>query len=129
MSLAVFLYFHLVKYFEFGDTKAAEFTGMMVGKSDNAVRVWSKRFFNDGGVIAQFKQGKYWRVGVVWTSEELNKLEFSMVAKKKGTFVDSHECIDVVEYRLIFLRRMVALEFLNQENLQLMKLATLCPAI
>ena len=36
--------------------------------------------------------------------------------KKKGTFVDGHERIDVVEYRTKFLRRMVALGFLNANN-------------
>ena len=41
-----------------------------------------------------------------------------MVCKKKGRFVDGHERDDVVEYRKMFLRRMVALGFLffNRDN-------------
>jgi len=38
------------------------------------------------------------------------------VNKKKGTFVDGHERDDVVEYCKTFLRRMVALGFLNRDN-------------
>ena len=34
----------------------------------------------------------------------------------KGTFVDGHECDDVVEYHQKFLRRMVSLGFLNSNN-------------
>ena len=34
----------------------------------------------------------------------------------KGTFVDGHERDNVVEYRKTFLRRMLALGFLNESN-------------
>ena len=43
----------------------------------------------------------------------MHKLEFEVVAKKKGTFVDGHEPDDVVEYRKKFLWRM---GFLNASN-------------
>ena len=39
-----------------------------------------------------------------------------MIDAKKGTYVDGHERSDVVEYRAQFLRKMVALGFLNREN-------------
>ena len=42
------------------------------------------------------------------------ELGFSVVRKKKGTYVDGHEREDVVEYRKIFWRRMVALGFLDE---------------
>ena len=46
----------------------------------------------------------------------LHELGFSVVSKKKGTFVDGHEREDVVQYRSKFLRRMVTLGFLNPSN-------------
>ena len=39
-----------------------------------------------------------------------------MVDAKKGTYVDGHERSDVVEYGTQFLRKMVALGFLNRDN-------------
>ena len=44
------------------------------------------------------------------------ELGFSVVRKKKGTYVDGHERDDVVEYCQKFLRRMVSLGFLNESN-------------
>lgn len=46
----------------------------------------------------------------------LHELGFSVIYAKIGTYVDGHEQSDVVEYRAQFLKRMVALGFLNQEN-------------
>ena len=39
-----------------------------------------------------------------------------VLASKKGSYVDGHEREDVVESRKKFLRRMVSLGFLNQNN-------------
>ena len=50
------------------------------------------------------------------TGRKWCELGFSVVSKKKGTFVDGHECEDVVQYRSKFLRRMVTLGFLNPSN-------------
>lgn len=172
VSLGLFLCFQLKKHMDLGDTRAAELAGLMIGKSDRAVREWRSEFFKNDGQIPESKQGKYQRSGVMWSSEHLNKkasqyirenanvkgkpnltiamfcqwvnddllpnttlepgfprkiafetarkwmheLGFSVVAKKKGTYVDGHERDDVVEYRRTFLRRMVGLGFLNQEN-------------
>ena len=46
----------------------------------------------------------------------MHELGFNVMCKKKGTFVGGHERDDVVEYRKTFLRRMVALGFLNRDN-------------
>ena len=46
----------------------------------------------------------------------LHELGFSVIDAKKGTYMDGHERSDVVEYRAQFLRKMVALGFLNREN-------------
>ena len=46
----------------------------------------------------------------------MHELGFEVVAKKKGTCVDRHKRDDVVEHRKRFLRKVVALGFLNKEN-------------
>ena len=46
----------------------------------------------------------------------MHQLGFAVVASKKGAFVDGHERQDVVEYRKKFLRKMIALGFLNSLN-------------
>ena len=46
----------------------------------------------------------------------LHELGFSVLDKKKGTFVDGHERDDVVEYRSKFLRKLIGLGFLNEGN-------------
>lgn len=56
------------------------------------------------------------KIGVETSRKWMHQLGFSVVNKKKGTFVDGHERDDVVEYRKTFLRRMVALGFLNRDN-------------
>ena len=72
VSLGLFLCFQLSKYLQLGETKAAELSGMMIGKSDKAVREW-RAYFNDNGEIPESKQGKYQRSGIVWNNEALNK--------------------------------------------------------
>ena len=46
----------------------------------------------------------------------LHELGFVVVTKKKGTFVDGHELDDVIESRRQFLRRMIGLGFLHENN-------------
>ena len=46
----------------------------------------------------------------------LHELGFEVLTAKKGCFVDGHERDDVVEYRGKFLRKMVGLGFLNENN-------------
>ena len=46
----------------------------------------------------------------------LHEIGFEVIDAKKGTYVDGHERADVVEYRGKFLRKMVALGFLNEDN-------------
>ena len=71
VSLALFLCFQLSKHFEIGETRAAEFAGMMVGRSDKTVHEWRKEFLEEGEV-PESKQGKYQRSGVLWSDEGLN---------------------------------------------------------
>lgn len=56
------------------------------------------------------------KIGIETARKWMHELGFSVVVKKKGTYVDGHERDDVVEYRKTFLRRMVALGFLNRDN-------------
>ena len=72
VSLGIFLCFQLTKQLDIGDTKAAELSGIMIGKSDRTVREWRTRFFVNNGEIPESKQGKYQRSGILWTSEDLN---------------------------------------------------------
>jgi len=46
----------------------------------------------------------------------LHQIDFQIIEKKKGTFVDGHERDDVIEYHSNFLRKIVGLGFLNQTN-------------
>ena len=46
----------------------------------------------------------------------LHQLGFEYLSPKKGSFVDGHERVDVVEYRKKFLRRIVSLGFLRRDN-------------
>ena len=73
VSLGLFLYFQLTKVLSMGETKAAEVAGMMIGKSERTIREWRSHFI-ENGEIPECKQGKYQRSGVLWTSEELNKM-------------------------------------------------------
>lgn len=52
--------------------KAAECAEIMIGRSECTVRQWL-RDFNENGEIPDYKQGKYQRTGVLWSSEELNE--------------------------------------------------------
>ena len=73
VSLGLFICFQLTKQFELGETKAAELAGMMIGKSDRAIREWIAHF-NENGEIPESKQGKCQRSGVLWVNEDLNKI-------------------------------------------------------
>ena len=46
----------------------------------------------------------------------LHHLGFEVLDHKKGTYCDGHERDDVVEYRGKFIRKMIALGFLNKDN-------------
>ena len=60
-----------------------------------------------------FEPGFPRKIGIETARKWLHELGFSVVNKKKGTFVDGHERDDVVGHRKMFLRRMVALGFHN----------------
>ena len=56
------------------------------------------------------------KIGVETARKWMHEMGFMVLMSKKGTFVDGHERDDVVQYRKRFLRRMVALGFLNTNN-------------
>ena len=80
VSLAVFLCFQLAKHFKLGETKAAELSALMTGKSDKTVREWRK-YFCDNGQIPECKQGHYQRSGVVSHNEDLNRKATKYIRK------------------------------------------------
>ena len=67
------------------------------------------------------------KIAVETARKWMHVLGFEVVAKKKGTFVDGHECEDV-EYRKKFLRRMVSLGFLYASNAPTDKVKKALPA-
>ena len=84
VSLGLFLCYHLQHLFNFTQTKAAEYVGVMLGKSDCTIRQWCHDFI-ESGEVPESKQGKYQRSGVLWSSEELNE--------KASTFVREHAAV------------------------------------
>lgn len=72
VALGLFLSFQLSKHLNLGETRSAEFAGLMIGRSDRTVREWRSYFYNNDGEIPDCKQGKYQRSGVLWSSEDLN---------------------------------------------------------
>ena len=55
-------------------------------------------------------------IGCETARKWMHEMGFEVLTSKKGSFVDGHERVDVVEYRKRFLRRMVSLGFLNSTN-------------
>lgn len=73
VSLGLFLCFQLGRQLDMGETRAAELAGLMIGKSDKAVRECRNHFFQNDGEVPEGKQGKYQHSGVMWLNEDLNK--------------------------------------------------------
>ena len=78
ISLGLFLQYNLTNLLSMATTKAAEYTGIMLGKSDRTVRQW-KADFRENGCIPDTKQGRYQRSGILWSSEDLNKKAYKFV--------------------------------------------------
>lgn len=72
VSLGLFLLFQMMLIFRFSIMKAAEYTSILIQRSEHTVCKWRKLFFLHGEVPRN-KQGKYERSGVMWSSEDLNK--------------------------------------------------------
>ena len=72
ISLALFLTYNLVNLLNLSFTNAAEYIGIMIGKSERTVRQWHADF-RENGAILDSKQGRYQRSGILWSSEQLNK--------------------------------------------------------
>lgn len=56
------------------------------------------------------------KIGIETARKWMHELGFSVMQKKKGSFVDGHKRDDVVKYHNTFLRRMASLGFLNCNN-------------
>lgn len=56
------------------------------------------------------------KISIETARQWMHKMGFQVLTAKKGSFVDGHEREDVVDYRKKFLRRMIALGFLNRNN-------------
>ena len=78
ISLGLFLQYNLTNLLSMATTKAAEYTGIMLGKSDRTVRQW-KADFRENGCIPDTKQGRYQRSGILWSSEDLKKKAYKFV--------------------------------------------------
>ena len=72
ISLALFLTYNFVSLFNFSYTKAAEYVGIMISKSERTVRQWHTDFRGNSAILDS-KQGRYQRSGILWSSEQLNK--------------------------------------------------------
>ena len=72
ISLPLFLTYNFVSLFNFSYTKAAEYVGIMISKSERTVRQWHTDF-RENSAILDSKQGRYQRSGILWSSEQLNK--------------------------------------------------------
>lgn len=73
VSLGLFICFQLKNILGKGETEAAELAGMMIMKCEKTIRDWRSKFFDNGGVVEETKQGRYQRTGVLWKNEDLNK--------------------------------------------------------
>ena len=56
---SLFLCFQLSRHLGVGETKAAELSALMIGKSDKIVREWRKSFYEHDGEIQETSQGRY----------------------------------------------------------------------
>ena len=73
VSLGLFLCFHLEQLRGLSKTMAAEYIGIMMGKSERTIRQWKANFIENGYEVPESKQGRYQRSGILWSSEELNR--------------------------------------------------------
>ena len=72
VSLGLFLCFQLSKTLDIGETKAAEYAALMIGRNEQTLREWRSSFFEHEGEIVDSSQGKYQRSGVLWSIECFN---------------------------------------------------------
>jgi hypothetical protein len=75
VSLRIFLSHHLEKLVGLSKMLAAEYTGMMLSKSESTIRQWRANLSRVVIIARQFQQGQYQQSGVLWSSKDLNKKE------------------------------------------------------
>ena len=61
--------FHLKALLRVNATTAAEYTSIMMGKSEKTIRTW---YFDNGTEIKENMQGRYQRRGLLWSNKDLN---------------------------------------------------------
>ncbi len=69
ISLCLFLDFHLKTLLRVNATTAAEYTSIMMGKSEKTIRTWINKNFDK---IKENMQGRYQCRGLLWSNEDLN---------------------------------------------------------
>ena len=78
ISLSLFLTYNLKSLLNLSTTNAADYAGIMLGKSDRTIRQWHADFHKNGS-ISDSKQGRYQRTGILWSCEDLNKKAYQYV--------------------------------------------------
>ena len=56
------------------------------------------------------------KIGMETSRKWLHEMGFEVLTPRKGIFIDGHEQEDVVEYRKVFLRRLLKIGFLHFTN-------------
>ena len=95
--LGLFLSFQLSTITGKRETEAAELAGQMIGKFDRTVREWRSKFFESDGELPESKEGQYWRTGVLWRNEFLNRkvtrfIRANAAVKKQANLTVSTFC-------------------------------------
>ena len=72
ISLALFLTYNLTSLLNLSYTKAAEYSGIMINKSERTVRQWHFDF-RENSAILDGKQVRYQCSGILWSNEQLNQ--------------------------------------------------------
>ena len=85
VALGLFLCSQMTRHLEIKETRAAELTGLMIGKSDKTICKWKKQFYDNDGVIPESQQGKYLQSGVLWSNKDLNK--------KASRYIRENACV------------------------------------
>ena len=90
--------------------------GCVRGKKNLTCATFCK-WVNDSLLVNNVLEPGYPRRNFLATARRwLHNLGFRVIKKQKGTYVDGHERSDVVEYRKKYLRKMIAVGFLNESN-------------
>ena len=116
-SLAVLLYFVLVKELSFTETMEYVRANAAVKGKPNLTSIEFCKWVNKTLLPnSTLEPGFPRRVSVETSRKWLHEMGFEVVTARKGIFVDGHERPDVIESRKGFLRKMVKIGFLHFTN-------------